>query len=156
VSPTPGDWARLSDANAAAAHASVELHLEAGEEALVIVPVRPKGGWASTLTFARLEVTPAAVELPELCALAVSSRRFLVVSHDPAADHQSALLVARPLDEVRSVRLARALGATELSWTAGGTRYALWANGSTAKQVAQALQPGPGPGDRDRSSIDTF
>lgn len=140
MSPTVGDWQRLSHANAAAAHGSVEPHLESGEEVLVIVPVRPKGGWASTLTFARLEVTPAAVELAKLCVLAVSSRRFLVVSHHVYTGDPIVMLIAGPLDEVRSVRRARALGSTELSWTAGGTQYVLWANGRCAKQVARALQ----------------
>jgi hypothetical protein len=139
--PSPSQMrAPNADADRRAREGSVKPHLEPGEEALVIQPVRPKGGRWSTLTFPRLEVTPAVVKLPKLSLLAVSARRFLIVSHDPATDAPSAMLISGSIDEVRSVRRARALGATEVSWTAGGTQYVVWAIRSRAKQIEQALQ----------------
>lgn len=132
---------RLSETNAAATLGSVEPHLETGEDVLAIVPVRPKGGRWSTLWGPRIEMTPATVELPKSCTVAVTSHRFLVVSYPLGSDDPSTMLVTRPLDEVRDVRLARVLGARKLSWTAGGTQYQLWMNKRTAKEFAQALQP---------------
>ena len=134
---------RMSQENEAATYRSVEPHLEPGEEVAAIVALRRKGGKASTLFGARIEVTPAAVELPKWCTLAVTPRRVLVLSHPYGTGDPSTMLIARPLDEVRDVRLGRALGAKELSWTAGGTQYVLSANGRVVKQFAEALQPGP-------------
>ena len=140
MGPTPGDWARLNARLAADTKASVDPHLEPGEEALVHQPLRPKGGRWSVLTFPRIEVTPS-VELPQQCILAVTPRRFLVVTHHLYTGEPMGMAVTCPLDEVRSVERARALASVALSWSAGGRQYTVWVNSSMAKQIAQALQP---------------
>ena len=137
--PTSGDWKRLSDNNARRAQESVDPFLEPGEEVVALAAVRRKGRLASALKFPCLEVTPATVELPKLCVVAVSSRRFLVVANSITGDHEKQLLAAGQLDEVRAARVTPARAITEVSWTAGGTQYLLWLNGRTAEEFAQAL-----------------
>jgi len=141
-----GDVARgvrnISAANEAAQHRSVQPHLESGEEVVILTQVWPKGGKWSTLWQPRFQVTPAGPAVPKPSVVAVSSRRFLVVSHTTGGDDASTLLFSGALDDVRSVQLARALGQHELSWEADARRYTLWVNKPYAKQVAQALQRG--------------
>ena len=142
MGPTPADWARLNARLAADTKASVDPHLEPGEEALVHQPLRPKGGRWSMLSFPRIEVTPP-VEFPKQVVLAVTPRRFLVVTHHVYTGEDAALVIARPLDEVGSVERARATASVALSWSAGGTQFTVWVNPWMAKMIAAALQPEP-------------
>jgi hypothetical protein len=140
VSETISGIKRISDANEDAARRSLAPHLEAGEEVVVFTAIRERGGPWSTLMGPRIEVTPASVELPELCAFAVTSRRVLVVSHEIGGTDDSAMLMSHPLGEVQSLRMGRVRGAKEVRWSAGGSEYAVSTNGRFVKQVAQALQ----------------
>lgn len=143
--PTPGDWARFDKRNVDATHASVEPHLEPGEEALVEQPVRPMEGRMSLLTFPRIEVTPAAFVLPSVGVFVVTPRRFLIVVYERASGEPIRLVDSRPLEDVRSVERTRAFLSTKVSWTADGMHYAVWANPWMAKRIAATLeQQSPG------------
>jgi hypothetical protein len=134
---------RISEANEAATRAALRPHLDPEEEVAAFVAARPKAGKLSTMWGPRIEVTPGPIELPELCALAISARRFFIVSQPRDTDEGSRLLYTVPLDAVRSVQVAPARGAKELSWTANGARYVLWSDRRVVTQFAEALQSRP-------------
>ena len=141
--PSPAQWARFHARNEARTNASVQPHLEPGEEVRVIQGLRRDGKWVRRLRFPRLAVTPATSELPKNCVFVVTSRRFLVVSHDYTRDdHVSQVVITAPLDEVRSVQLTRGWADTEVNWTARGTQYSVWMNKVYGQRTAEALQPG--------------
>lgn len=126
----------ISKGNEAAALRCVQPHLQEGEEVVLSGAFRANRGWPKRLRFARIDVQPAAFEVPDPTVLGVTSRRFLLATHGYAEDFRSELMVEVPLEEVRSVERDGA----RVGWSARGTQYTLWSNGSYAKTVAGALQ----------------
>ena len=135
MSDTFAGVARISAKNEAASLRCLMSHLGAGEEVVVQTAVRPDRGWAKRLRFARVSVEPAVVDLPDPTVVAVTTRRFLLVTHSYADEPETDVLLAAPLEAVET---ARREGAAVV-WTAEGMQYALWTNGRFAKQVEAAL-----------------
>src|SRR4051794_3320727 len=116
--------------------------LDGGEELYGLVTCRTKSriplvsGFYSGL----IEITPASVELPKTMAVAVTSRRVLVLAFGHGSQRAEGVVVEMPLSEVDSVELEKTFNVWRVHWSCRDHRYTVTTTAGRAGPFARTLE----------------
>jgi hypothetical protein len=117
--------------------------LDGGEELYGLVACRTKSriplvsGFYSGL----IEITPQSVQLPKATAVAVTSRRVLVLAHSgPWSQRAEGVVVDMPLSEVDSVELEKTVDVWRVHWSCRDHRYTVATTAGVAEPFARTLE----------------
>jgi hypothetical protein len=123
--------------------ASARKLLDDGEELYGLVTCRTRSRMPGVSGFysGLIEIVPEDVELPKTMAVAVTSRRALVLAHSgPWSQRAEGVVVDMPLSEVDSVELDKTFDAWRVHWSCRGYRYTVTTTAGRAGPFARTLE----------------